>query len=84
VSYFLEWGGGFIAPATVAFLLVPGFVLIALVVVLIVLAVVVVAVAAAIVATPYLLGSFVRRRWQARSAHRQRPADDSSTASGVA
>ena len=76
MSYFVEWGGALIAPAIVAFLLVPGFVLIALVVVLIVLAVVVVALAGAIVAAPYLLGSFLVRHWRggALRAARHRPA----------
>ena len=70
----MEWVGACIAPAVVAFLLVPGFVLIGLVVALIVLAVVVVALAAAIVATPYLLGSFLRRHWRALRADGRRRA----------
>lgn len=74
MSYFFEWGGVLIAPAIVVFLLVPGFVLIALVVALIVLAAVVVALAAAILATPYLLGSFLHRHWRALRATGRRPA----------
>jgi hypothetical protein len=68
VSYFVEWVAAFIAPVTVVFLLVPGFVLIGVVLVLIMLALLVVALAAAIVAAPYLLGSLLRRRWRALSA----------------
>jgi hypothetical protein len=74
VSYSVEWGGALIGPAIVAVMLVPGFVLIALMVVLIVLAVVVVALAGAIVAAPYLLGSFLVRHWRALRAARHRPA----------
>jgi hypothetical protein len=68
VSYVVEWVGAFVAPMTVVFLLVPGFVLIGGVVVLIALAVVVVALAAAVVASPYLLANFLRRRWGALGA----------------
>jgi hypothetical protein len=74
VSYVVEWVGAFIAPMTVVFLLVPGFVLIALTVVLMLLAVVVVALAAAIVVTPYLVGNFLRGRWRALPADRATPA----------
>jgi hypothetical protein len=74
VSYFVEWVAACIVPATVVVLLVPGFVLIGVVVILLALALLVVALAAAIVATPYLLGSFLRRHWRALRADGRRPA----------
>jgi hypothetical protein len=74
MSYFVEWAAALIAPAIVIFLLVPGLVVIAVVIGLIILAVLAVALAAAIVASPYLLGSFLRERWRALGADGRRPA----------
>jgi hypothetical protein len=80
MSYAIEWVAAGFAAAFVVFLCAPSFVLIATMAVVLAAAAAVVALAAAVVAAPYLLGSYLHRRWLAWSAASRRRGTRPATA----
>jgi membrane protein implicated in regulation of membrane protease activity len=71
MSYSLEWTPAAAVLGAVALLWIPGIALIVLFVVALAAAAAVVALAAAVVASPFLLGRYLARRWQSHAEERE-------------